>query len=334
MEERKKDHISLALKSAIQASEKDPRFNYEPMLSGFPGKDLPTINIAGKEMKYPFWISSMTGGIRLARKINSNLAQVAGEFGFGMGLGSCRILLDNEKFLPDFDMRPFIGDNQPLFANIGISQLEKMVLDDRLKELDDLVSLLKADGMVVHVNPVHEFFQHDGDSLKHPPLEMLRSFVSHAGYPIVAKEVGQGMGEKSLRALLKLPLEAIEFGAFGGTNFARVEMLRDEDADNALFEPLAYIGHTATEMTFMVNKILEEEQDRIKTGKLIISGGLKSFLDGYYLTSVSRMPAVFGMASQFLKYAKEDYKGLQTYAENQINGLLVANAFLNINESF
>ncbi|MFW6224569.1 MAG: isopentenyl-diphosphate delta-isomerase, partial [Bacteroidota bacterium] len=134
----------------------------------------------------------------------------------------------------------------------------------------------------------------------------------------------------SLRALLKMPLEAVEFGAFGGTNFAKVEMMRDEQADNALFEPLAYIGHTAEEMTLTINSIQEEEQARVETPKLIISGGVKSFLDGYYLMSISRIPAMFGMASQFLKYAREDYVGLKIFTENQIKGLKIAKAYLRI----
>jgi isopentenyl-diphosphate delta-isomerase len=332
MEERKKDHINLALQSATEAIEKDHRFSYEPMLSAFPKDDYPIITIGGKHMKYPFWISSMTGGTKMAKKINSNLAKAANEFGLGMGLGSCRIILDNEKHLPDFNMRPIIGDSQPFFANMGIAQLEQMVSQNRLKELDDLVSLLKADGLIIHVNPMHEFFQQEGDNLQKRPVEIIREIVSHSDYPVIAKEVGQGMGKESLRALLKLPLEAIEFGAFGGTNFAKVEMMRHEDADNALFGPMAYVGHTAEEMTRMVNHILEEEQARIETQRLIISGGVKSFLDGYYLTSISDMPAMFGMASQFLKYAREDYKALKTFTENQIKGYLVAKAYLRIND--
>lgn len=332
MEERKKDHITLAFNSATSAIEKDERFVYEPMLSAFPEQKEVPFSLAGKKMRYPFWISSMTGGTKMAKKINSNLARVAGEFGFGMGLGSCRIILDNDKFLPDFDMRPLIGEQQPFFANIGIAQLEQMIQQDRVKELHELVRLLKTDGMIVHVNPMHEFFQKEGDVLRHSPLEIVREYLKGTDYPVVVKEVGQGMGKESLRALLKLPLEAIEFGAFGGTNFAKVEMMRDSYADNALYEPLAYIGHTADEMTRMINEIKEEEQARIETNSLIISGGIKSFLDGYYLKSISNMPAVFGMASQFLKYAKEDYKGLQSFAQNQIRGFLVANAYLRIKE--
>ena len=61
--QRKSDHINLALKSQTLVNEVDNRFYYEPMISGFPLKSLDRIPFAGKELKVPIWISSMTGDI-------------------------------------------------------------------------------------------------------------------------------------------------------------------------------------------------------------------------------------------------------------------------------
>lgn len=332
MENRKKDHINLALKSSSQTVQKDHRFFYEPVLHSFPNKPPAPFTLAGKLMQYPFWISSMTGGTKMARIINNNLAQLSNEFKLGMGLGSCRIILDNEKHLPDFDMRPVIGESQPLFANMGIAQLEQMTKQDRINELHDLVALLKADGMIIHINPMHEFFQPEGDHLEYSPLETLENYLKTTTYPVIAKEVGQGMGPQSLEKLLKMPLEAIEFGAFGGTNFAKVEMERDPNAKNALFEPLSLIGHTALEMTQMANEIKTNHKESLKTHKLIISGGVKNFLDGYYLTTLSKMPAAFGMASAFLKYATGDYTTLKAFTRDQIKGYVMAQTYLTVNK--
>ena len=85
MEQRKSDHINLALETQTSGIEKDPRFDYEPMLSAHPGNNLPQVNIGGKMLEAPIWISSMTGGTEGARTINHNLARLAHEFGFGMG---------------------------------------------------------------------------------------------------------------------------------------------------------------------------------------------------------------------------------------------------------
>jgi len=72
------------------------------------------------------------------------------------------------------------------------------------------------------------------------------------------------MGPESLRKLLKLPLQAIEFAAFGGTNFARVELLRDENASQELFKPLSRTGEDAGSMVGYVNKIISDSPPACK----------------------------------------------------------------------
>ena len=124
--QRKSDHINLALQSQTLVNEADNRFYYEPMISGFPLKPLERIPFAGKELKAPIWISSMTGGHLLSGKINRNLAMACKEFGMGMGLGSCRMLLSEETYFKDFDVRSIIGDENPLFANLGFAQIEEL----------------------------------------------------------------------------------------------------------------------------------------------------------------------------------------------------------------
>jgi isopentenyl-diphosphate delta-isomerase len=330
MKDRKKDHIDLAFQSQTPINELDGRFFYEPMLSGHP-KGIPeSFFLAGKKLRVPVWVSSMTGGTELAGKINRNLARVSREFGMGMGLGSCRILLDDNKHLPDFDMRDEIGPDLPFFANLGIAQIEKMIERKELAKIDTLLSKLRADGLIVHVNPLQEWFQAEGDRLSNPPIDSIRTLLHQAGYPVIVKEVGQGMGVESLRTLLQLPLESIEFAAFGGTNFAKVELLRADETMQQLFEPLSKVGHDAAQMMEIVNFIDKEGNTQCKN--IIVSGGIKSFLDGYYLIKKSRLPAIYGQASGFLKYAKEDYGQLRAYTEQQIKGLELAYAFLKIRE--
>lgn len=329
MQDRKSDHISLALNNQTSIPEKDPRFFYEPMLRGHPDDSLPETRFGGKVMKAPIWISSMTGGTPQARTINHNLAGVAAEFGFGMGLGSCHILLKDEQHLPDFDLRPIIGNDLPFYANMGIAQIEQYIENDDIKILKDLVGLIKADGLVIHVNPLQEWLQPEGDRIKHPPVDTIKQLLDKVDFNIIVKEVGQGMGKQSLKALLQLPLTAIEFGAFGGTNFAKIELERNRDANASLLEPLSFIGQTSEEMVILINQLMEENTP-IHTKSLIISGGIKNFLDGYHLISTSQMPAIYGMASTFLKYARDDYKTLKQFTQGQIEGLRFAYNYLNV----
>jgi isopentenyl-diphosphate Delta-isomerase len=332
MEDRKKDHIDLAFDSQTLVKDMDMRFWYEPMLSRHPDHIIPESTFAGKSLRIPLWVSSMTGGTKMAGIINRNLARACREFGMGMGLGSCRIIMHDEKYFPDFDMRDIIGDDLPFYANIGINQLEILIRDKQTDKLHKLVSHLRADGLMIHVNPLQEWFQPEGDRLEKPALESVQALLETADFPVVVKEVGQGMGPESLRALLHLPLAAIEFAAFGGTNFAKVELLRDKDTPQELFEPMTNIGHDALQMVHMVNQIVREAPDRIKCRQLIISGGIRSFLDGYYLIQKSKLPAIYGQASGFLRHARGDYSDLKVYVENQVKGLQMAYAFLRVRE--
>jgi isopentenyl-diphosphate delta-isomerase len=328
LETRKKDHIDLALKSQTGRLEIDERFHYEPMLAAHPAGGLAPFTFLGREHKLPMWVSSMTGGTKLAGAINRNLARACREFGMGMGLGSCRIILDDDTYFEDFNMRPVIGPDMPLRANLGIAQIEELLDEDKTAMAAKLVKKLQADGLIIHVNPMQEWFQPEGDMLKHPPLKTIKRFMDSFPHPLIVKEVGQGIGPESLKALLQLPLQAIEFAAFGGTNFARVELLRDKRADAALFEPMSYIGEDALSMVESVNSIIASQKPVCK--ELIISGGVKNFLDGYHLIQKSNLPAIYGMASTFLKYAQEDYEQLQKFVEGQVRGLEMAHAYLTV----
>lgn len=266
----------------------------------------------------------------MAGIINRNLARASREFGLGMGLGSCRILLDDDTYFPDFDMRDIMGPEQPLWANLGINQLEDMLRDKQVDRIIELVEKLRADGLFIHVNPFQEWFQPEGDRLKKSPIESIQALLGQIKFPVIVKEVGQGMGYESLRQLLRLPLGGIEFAAFGGTNFAKVELLRTQSVEQEMFEPLTRIGHDALQMVNMVNHIVENEPENVRVRQLIISGGVRSYLDGYYLIHKSKIPAVYGQASSFLKYARDDYETLQQYIRYQVKGLQIAFAYLRV----
>ena len=329
MTDRKKDHIELAFRSQLEKSLVDDRFYYEPFINTHPQTELKPFVFLGKEIRTPIWVSSMTGGTKLAGKINTNLAKACAEFGMGMGLGSCRLLLEDDTYLADFDVRHIMGSELPLYANLGICQLEELIQKKELSKISDLVKKLRADGIIIHINPMQEWLQPEGDLILRSPIESIKDLLKYADYPVIVKEVGQGFGPDSLNQLLQLPLQAIEFGAFGGTNFAKIEMMRNPDNLIQLYDPLAKIGHTADQMLEWTNAIVESNK-HIKCKELIISGGIHSFIDGYFLTEKSKLPAIYGQASELLKYAQNSYSDLQNYIQSQIEGLKIAKAFLEL----
>lgn len=324
---RKQDHIALAFESGKMNSAHDARFHYEPILSAHP-TSYPQTAFLRFNFDLPLWVSSMTGGTEKASLINKNLAKACGEFGMGMGLGSCRSLLYDDKYLADFAVKKHMP-NQPLFANLGIAQIEEIAKLHDWNIISNLISKLDADGLIIHVNPLQEWLQSEGDTISYPPIDTIKKTLDRIQIPVIVKEVGQGFGPKSLEALMNLPLAAIEFGAFGGTNFSYLELMRNQNAQE--LTPLANVGQRAEEMVDSVNKLLTKHNEYQCT-EFIVSGGVSNFLDGYFLINKIKTKAIYGQASKMLKYALDGYDSLQNFISKQKEGLSMAKAFLTIRE--
>ena len=326
--DRKKDHIDLAFRSATDNGMRDDRFSYEPMLTTHPDEKAKIEGyFLGKPYKYPIWVSSMTGGTGIAKNINRNLARACAEFGLGMGLGSCRKLLHSDEYLEDFAVRPYISD-QPLYANLGIAQVNELIEENKLGLIDELIKKLDADGLIVHVNPIQEWMQPEGDVIKGiRPLDAIRRLLDINDLMIVVKEVGQGMGPLSIKELLKLPIAALEFGAFGGTNFAKLEALRD--ADTGEIDPICFVGHTPQQMIESIIDISKKEEILCK--EFIISGSVKTYLDGYYYNEILPHNSVYGQAAGFLKHAMGSYEELAVHVHKQTMGYAFAMRYLSVN---
>lgn len=326
-QERKNDHIKLAFEAQTNSLDIDQRFQYEPLFFQSE-QDLPEIEFLGKQLQTPIWVSSMTGGTEKARKINENLAKACSHFKMGMGLGSCRSLLDSNDRLDDFNLRHIIGNDLPFYANLGVAQVEQLLKLGQIDKVNQLIEKLQVDGLIIHVNPLQEWLQPEGDKFTQSPMETIQQFLEISKIPLIIKEVGQGMGKESLKFLMKLPIQAIEFAAHGGTNFAKLELLRSDDVQQELFNSITKIGHSYTQMIEFVNEIQEENPDKVLCNQFIISGGVKNFLDGYYGMNKIQGNAVYGQASTLLKYAENSYEAVHEYIESQIKGLKLAQSCL------
>lgn len=321
----------MAFKSQVLQDSLDKRFYYEPILSGHPVEEEDiSIEILNTKLRLPIWVSSMTGGTALAKTINTNLSKACEEFGMGMGLGSCRSLIDSNDRLSDFAMRKYMP-NQPMYANLGVAQIEELILINRIHLISDVVNKLEADGLIIHVNPMQEWFQPEGDIYHMSPIEMVKRLIDKLpDLKIIVKEVGQGMGPRSLEALYSLPIQAIDFAAGGGTNFSKLEIFRSDENQVNQFEGLAKVGHSALEMVNMANSVISNLGEKCLCHETIISGGISDYLDGYYLINKLNSTAIYGQASSFLKNSMDDYESLRTHIISQIKGLKMANAFLTV----
>jgi len=329
---RKADHINNASQAQIKSTVKKNTFSYEPLFATHQTHPKMQRSFLGKTLRAPLWISSMTGGSLKENDdvllINQNLALLTREFGLGMGLGSIRPLLDHpkdEKIQKQFLLRDIIGDDRPFFANLGIFQLEEQLKIDRGEKLHQILDFLRVDGLFIHINPLQEFYQPEGDMFKTSPLAILQDYMPLKKYPIFIKEVGQGMGKKSLQALMDMQVDGIEFASFGGTSFSRIEQLRREKdrANDGEKYPYALheIGHTATEMNQFLNEIIASNQAyRDLKMEVIVSGGMNHLVSAYELMESCPFPAIIGKAHDFIIHAK-DKNQLFNYTAQVINEL-------------
>lgn len=330
---RKLDHLSLAEESVVVNSLKDDRFYYEPLMGHHLDDGALSClqrEFAGKMMSFPIWVSSMTGGASgQVESINKRLAEVVAKYDLGIGLGSCRVLLESGKFFDDFNLRPILGSKRPFYANLGIAQVDELIAKNEINKLEDMCSKLDVNGIIIHINPLQEWLQPEGDRFLRPPIIVLKDFVDKTNLSIIVKEVGQGIGPKSLEALLKLPIDAIELAGFGGTNFSKLELLRTKGEQVYERESFSRLGHNNIEMIEYINSAFSVPNE-IKCTNFIISGGIENCLDGYYLMKKLGHNSIYGQARKFLHYAEKSYKELDQFVAQEIEGLKFAEQFLKV----
>ena len=189
-----------------------------------------------------------------------------------------------------------------------------------------MLEKLRVDGLIIHVNPLQEFTQPEGDFLTESPIKTLEVFIKNTNAPVIVKEVGQGMGAESLNSLLSLDIHGVELAAFGGTNFTKLELSRGESRHD--LDPLSYVGHDAEEMIEVLNS-----HGGIKGKEFILSGGVTNFLDAHYLMEQFAGHSIVGMAGTVLHQLSFGQERLVEFLNAQIKGLSFAKSFLRVRKN-
>ena len=188
---------------------------------------------------------------------------------------------------------------------------------------------LDTDGLFIHINVLQEWLQPEGDTIQRPPVETLTEFLQEAPYPVLVKEVGQGFGPRSLAALLQMPLAGIELGAFGGTNFSRLELGRHSNGlIREMRKDFGRVGHNAEEMVALINRLIQNPEN--KTNTFIISGGIRSILQAWRLHQICRGNSVIGRANVYLQPAARSYDELKNVIQEEIAQWAFVKNFIDI----
>lgn len=232
---RKNDHIRLAIQDQFDL--------YSSQLNGFdkfklehlatPEIDFEEVStectLLGKKLTAPIIIGAMTGGTDLAGEINTKLAKAASEKGIAMALGSQRALLQDKNTLKSFDVRAQTNQLPLLIGNIGAVQLNNGIYADHIKEL---INLTKLDAIYLHLNPLQEVLQPEGNTNFKGLLTKIQDLIldlKSSGFstPIIIKEIGSGLSNTAALKLASLGADGVEVAGVGGTSWAKIEGARN-----------------------------------------------------------------------------------------------------------
>lgn len=206
---------------------------------GFIHNALPEIDFAeidtsttflGKHLSLPFMVSCMTGGYAEATTINRRLAEVCAARGIAMGVGSQRQALENTTYHRSFSVVREAAPGIPIVGNIGAAEVARM--QDPAAALS-LVSLIRADALTVHLNPLQELLQPEGTPAFRGVLKGIAMLVRELPVPVIIKEIGAGISADVAGRLVDAGVRYIDVAGAGGTSWAGVEILRRNDRRGA-----------------------------------------------------------------------------------------------------
>ena len=305
---RKADHIRICLEEDVeflQTTTGLERYRFSHCC--LPEIDRQEIDLTttflGKTLRAPLLISSMTGGTEQAQIINQRLAQVAQTYGLAMGVGSQRVAIEKPEVMPTFAMRKFAPDIL-LFANLGAVQLNYTY---GLAECQSLVDQLEADALILHLNPLQECIQPNGDTNFRSLLPKIEQLCQHLSVPVIAKEVGNGISAPMAQKLIEAGVQAIDVAGAGGTSWAKVESAR------ARTELQRSLGKTFADWGIPTAECITTLRAVQPTIPLIASGGLKNGLDAAKTLALGANLA--GLARPFLQAACDSPERLQYQVE-------------------
>ena len=285
--ERKHSHVEICLHDDIAFNCKTTgfeRFEFEhnalPEIC-FSNIDLST-TFLGKRIGAPFMISSMTGGYSEAATLNQHLAETAEHFSIPLGVGSMRQALENSAYRDSFAIVRKYAPSVQIFANIGAPEIAKGLTD---LEINIMLELLDADGLIVHLNAAQELFQPEGNTDFKHFLQQLSIITAKIPVPVIVKEVGCGISASAALKLIEAGVKVIDVAGAGGISWQKVEEIRytrqfghDTRFSTPALEELLNWGIPTAQCLLDINT-LKKEHPEFNDTEIIASGGIQSGID-------------------------------------------------------
>ena len=276
-EKRKAEHIRICLNQNAQARHGTTGFEDAHLVhKALPEIDKQSIDLSttvfGHKFAAPLIVGAMTGGTAEATRINAAIAEAVEKLQLGMGVGSQRAAIENAKLEKTFAIARKKAPTAFLIANIGGIQL---VHGYGVKEVKKAIEIIDADAVAIHLNPLQEAVQPEGQTNFKGVLEKIGEIASAVDKPIIVKETGSGIAAEDARKLEAAGVKGIDIGGAGGTSFAAVEYYRAKGQEN---DVQRLLGDAFWDWGTPTAASLAETTQTVKI-PVIASGGLRSGAD-------------------------------------------------------
>jgi len=326
MKQRKADHIKICLNKKAQARKatagfEDVHLIHRALPEIYKQKiDLST-TVFDHRFSAPLIVGAITGGTAEATRINAAIAEAVEKLQLGMGVGSQRAAIEDKKLEKTFAIARKKAPTAFLIANIGGVQLAHGY---GLKEVKKAMEIIDADAVAIHLNPLQEAVQPEGQTNFKGVLVKIGEITGELDKPVIVKETGSGIAAEDAKKLEAAGVKGIDISGAGGTSFAAVEYYRAKGQENNIQR---FLGDAFWDWGIPTVVSLAEVTQTVKI-PVIASGGVRSGVDiakalalGASLASLSQpvLPAA-------VKGAKETESMLSFLVEELRNVMFLVGA--------
>ena len=222
---RKLEHLLICKNYDVEFKDKTTGFeDIELVHNALPEVDKNEIDLStdvfGKKLDSPLFITAITGGHPASKDINKQLAIAAEQNNIALGVGSQRAACEHPELADTYSV---VRENAPdclLVGNIGAPQLNLS---------NKAVEILDADILAIHLNPLQESIQPEGDLDARGYLDLISKITDLVDIPVMAKETGCGISAETAKQLADAGVSFIDVEGAGGTSWAAVETYRSDD---------------------------------------------------------------------------------------------------------
>ncbi|RDE12932.1 MAG: type 2 isopentenyl-diphosphate Delta-isomerase [Candidatus Thorarchaeota archaeon] len=232
---RKLDHIEICLQEDVQSKASAMFDDIRLVHNALPEIDKDAIDLTtsllGLKAGAPIVIAAMTGGHPDTYEVNRRLAEAAEELKLPIGVGSQRAAIEDTSLAYTFEVVREAAPSVPVIANIGSTHAE---------HAPEAVQMIDADILAVHLNPLQEAVQPEGECDSSGVLDKIASVLDLVDVPVIVKETGAGISSTVAKQLEAIGVDGVDVGGLGGTSWSAVEYYRALREKN---HERAFLGH-------------------------------------------------------------------------------------------